>query len=126
MASISYLPLDTQNDVVFTAMALTSTAAVAQAIYTRLNLFYGEWWESLTSGLPVFQKMLGQPATALIARMAENYVTSTVLGTPYVTGVASVAAGIADGQLSYTLQVTTAFGPVTASNVPALSASLGA
>lgn len=34
--------------------------AIAQAIKTRLLLFYGEWWEDITDGLPMWQKILGQ------------------------------------------------------------------
>lgn len=34
--------------------------AVAQAIRTKLLLFYGEWWENLGEGIPVFQSVLGQ------------------------------------------------------------------
>ena len=34
--------------------------AVAQAIKTKLLLFYGEWWENLGEGMPMFQSVLGQ------------------------------------------------------------------
>ena len=34
--------------------------AVAQAIKTKLLLFYGEWWENLGEGIPMFQSVLGQ------------------------------------------------------------------
>ena len=34
--------------------------AVAQAIRTKLLLFYGEWWENLGEGIPMFQSVLGQ------------------------------------------------------------------
>ena len=34
--------------------------AVAEAIKTKLLLFYGEWWENLGEGIPMFQSVLGQ------------------------------------------------------------------
>lgn len=34
--------------------------AVAQAIKTKLLLFYGDWWENLGEGIPMFQSVLGQ------------------------------------------------------------------
>ena len=34
--------------------------AVAQAIKTKLLLFYGEWWEDFGEGIPMFQSVLGQ------------------------------------------------------------------
>jgi hypothetical protein len=33
--------------------------AVAQAIQTRLKLFYGEWWEDTTDGLPLWTDIIG-------------------------------------------------------------------
>lgn len=33
--------------------------AVAQAIQTRLLLFYGEWWEDITDGLPLWTEIIG-------------------------------------------------------------------
>lgn len=33
--------------------------AVAQAIKTRLDLLYGQWWENTEDGLPLFEKILG-------------------------------------------------------------------
>ena len=61
MPSLSYLMLDSGYDPVFAdGTSLTGTQAVAQAIMTRLKLFFGEWWENLALGLPVFQSMLGQ------------------------------------------------------------------
>lgn len=34
--------------------------ALAQAIKTRILLFYNEWWEDLESGIPMFQNIIGQ------------------------------------------------------------------
>lgn len=37
-----------------------SPDAIAQAIKSCLLLFKGEWWESMTEGLPLWQKILGR------------------------------------------------------------------
>lgn len=42
---------------------LTDIDAVAQAVITNLKLFYGEWWENLNLGLPMWQKILGVPGS---------------------------------------------------------------
>lgn len=34
--------------------------AIAQTIKTKILLFYGEWWENLGIGIPMFQSLLGQ------------------------------------------------------------------
>lgn len=39
---------------------VTDEEAVAQAIKTKILLFYGEWWEDVTIGIPMFQSILGQ------------------------------------------------------------------
>lgn len=39
---------------------ITGDIALAQAIKTRILLFYKEWWEDLESGIPMFQNIIGQ------------------------------------------------------------------
>jgi hypothetical protein len=124
MASIAYLQLDTQNDPLFAdGTSLTNGAAVAQAVLTRLRLFLGEWWENLNLGLPVFQQMLGQLGSQRGLRAMQLAIQQNITGfTPYVTAVTNVEVGFINGQLSYTANVQTIYGPVTISNVPALGA----
>lgn len=51
---------------------ISGREAVAQAIYTRLFLLQGEWWEDLEDGLPLMQRILGfrntQQAADLLIR----------------------------------------------------------
>ena len=42
--------------------------AVVQAIKTKLYLFYGEWWEDISLGLPMFQSILGQVSNENLRR----------------------------------------------------------
>lgn len=126
MATISYLALDSRNDPVFAdRTSLTDAAAVAQAILTRLNLFLGEWWENLSLGLPVFQSMLGQLGSQKNLAVIQGLVKTNIEGAPYVTSVDSVRVSFVDGRLTFTATARTAFGTVTASNIPGSSASLG-
>ena len=127
MSTISYLALDATYDPVFAAgTALTDAAAVSQAILTRLKLFYGEWWENLNLGLPVFQSMLGQLGSQRGLTAMQLAIQQTILGTPYVTTANGVETAFTNGQLKFTATVQTAFGPVTVvQNVPGASASLG-
>ena len=39
---------------------LEGDLALAQAIKTRILLFYQEWWEDLNNGIPMFQNIIGQ------------------------------------------------------------------
>ena len=126
MSTISYTALDANYDPIFAAgTSLTDAAAVSQAILTRLKLFYGEWWENLNLGLPVFQSMLGQLGSQRGLSAMQLAIQQCILGTPYVTAVTDVRTAFTNGQLKFTATAQTAFGPVTVQNVPGASASLG-
>ena len=87
---------------------LTGQRAVAQAIKTRLKLLQYEWWENLTEGLPLFERVLaargsGQETAALLIR-------ERILSTPHVTAVTGVETALKDGVLTFTAAVETDFG----------------
>jgi hypothetical protein len=125
-SSVSYLLLDESYDPVFIpAASLTGAAAVSQNILTRLNLWYGEWWENLSLGLPVFQSILGQLGTQQSQKAMALAIQQQIEQTPYVTSVTSIKFSFESGKFSFTCVVQTAFGEVTVSSVPALGSSLG-
>lgn len=126
MSSFAYLALDSDYDPVFAdGTSLTGVQAVAQAVLTNLKLFYGEWWEDVTIGLPVFQGILGQPTTQRNLSAMSLLVQQTTESTPNVTGVGPIEVKFNNGQFSFSAEFQTAFGPaVLTSTLPGLSASL--
>ena len=125
MATITYLALDADYDPIFAdGTSLTDAAAVSQAILTGLRLFYGEWWESLTTGLPVFQSMLGQLGSKRGLAAIQLIVNQAVLAAPYVTNTAGVRANFSDGRFTYAGAADTVFGPVSVVNTPGAAAVL--
>src|ERR1039458_9875988 len=126
MATIAYLQLDSSYDPIFNpTQSLANAAAVQQAILTRLKLFYGEWWEDLSLGLPVFQSMLGQLGTTRGQAAMRLAIQQNIEGGPYIISVAGIVTSFTNGQFAFTATVNTAFGRVTVSNLPAAQASLG-
>lgn len=124
--SLSYLLLDAQYDPVFIPSAsLTGAQAVAQNILTRLRLWLGEWWENLNLGLPVFQSILGQLGTGRGQQAMALAIQQQIEQTPFVTSVTNIQFSFENGQFTFTCSVQTAFGPVTVSNAPGQSASVG-
>jgi hypothetical protein len=122
---IQYLRLDAYNDPIFDPTAnLTNADAVAQAMLTRLRLFYGEWWESVTTGLPVFQSMLGQLGSTTRQAAMQLAVKQRIEGTPYVTSATGIAVSFVDGKFTFKADAATYFGPVAVATVPGLSAAL--
>lgn len=117
--SLTYLPLDSNGDIIISnGNMLTGVYAVAQAVLTRLRLWYGEWWEDLSLGLPVFQQILGQPATRQGLAAMQQAVQSVIEGTPYVTSCTVASATFQDGALNFQATIQTAFGPVTITQLP--------
>lgn len=52
--------------------------AIAQAIKTRILLFYREWWEDLNNGIPMFQNIIGQVNAANIQLALESVLTKRI------------------------------------------------
>lgn len=65
----------------------TDIDAVAQAIKTRLKLLYGEWWEDLTIGMPLFQGIIGKRGTPANINAAEMIINDTIRNTQGVTAI---------------------------------------
>jgi len=87
---------------------------------TRLLLFQGEWWASLTDGLPLWQSILGQGASAAAQQQMEFLITQRVNGTPFVIGTENVVITFNQQtrQFSYSATVNTSFGAIQLSNIP--------
>ena len=75
-----YRRLDNDGDYTFGAGGadmLVDIEACAQSIRTRLWLLFGEWWEDLTDGLPLFQKILAQRDINIASEAIRNRILST-------------------------------------------------
>jgi len=95
-----------QQDFVF------DTDAVAQAIETKLKFFQGEWWEDVTAGIPMFQQILGRPATQQTKDAADVLIKDQIASTPGVQSVSNLVSEFISRQYNFQAQVQTIFGPV--------------
>jgi hypothetical protein len=91
---------------------IDSPAAVAQVIGSKFRLWTGEWFLNLNSGTPWNQAILGKsrPTTRDAA------IRSVVLSTPFVNAITPgsyVATVNPQRGLSVSMEVVTAFGPIT-------------
>ena len=64
--------------------------AVAQAIKTKILLFYGEWWENLGEGIPMFQSILGQTNPETIKSSFSMLVEQRILEVPGVESIKNI------------------------------------
>lgn len=119
--TMQYRRLSDADDYVFGQSGqdfYTGVDAVAQAIYTRLKLLYGEWWEDLKDGLPLFENILGSPGSPQNKKAIDALITERILGTLNVKGIADFSSSFDANTRAYsfTCTVNTAFGQVTIGN----------
>lgn len=74
--------------------------AVAQAIKTKILLFYGEWWENLGLGVPMFQSIIGQTNKNNVNIAAQSLLRKRILEVEEVTSIVSLTATIENRNFS--------------------------
>ena len=94
---------------------LTDVDAVAQAIKTRLLLLYGEWWEDLTDGLPLWQRMIGSVGSDENKQVLDLIVKERINGTTNANSVVNFISEIKDRKYTFTCLVVTDYGNLTVS-----------
>ncbi len=117
---ITYVQLVNGDPVWDLSAQLTDLYAVAQAILTRLKMFQGEWWASTGDGLPLFQSILGQAASAKARQQIASLISARIVGTPYVVSIVNLQTGYTPQTRAFTYYATvnTQFGQVAVSNYP--------
>lgn len=86
--------------------------AVSQAIQTSLALLKGEWWESLNTGLPLFQSILGKRGTADNITLADLAIKTVINGVTGVTGIEKFTSSYANRVYMYSCSVNTLYGTI--------------
>jgi hypothetical protein len=122
-ATITYRQLDGTGDPIWgggQSNFIADLNAVAQAISTRLKLLQGEWWESLNTGTPLFQSMLGIGGSGKQPGVMALILTQRILSTPYVLSVDNVVTSYDATLRSFAFACTakTRFGTVTVTTQP--------
>lgn len=89
--------------------------AVAQAIKTSLALLKSEWWEDISTGLPLFQSILGQPGNPDNIAIADLQIKNVISGVTGVTGIEDFTSSYISRVYTFTCSVSTPYGiiPVT-------------
>ncbi len=91
--------------------------AIAQAIKTKLLLFYGEWFESVTTGIPMFQGILGQTSNENLKMTITLICTERIQEVKGVISVDSIEIEIDNRELKIQIDVTTENGTQTSVEV---------
>lgn len=112
-----YRKLDNNGDYTFGGNAndfYEGTIAVSQAIKTNLLLLYGEWWEDIDKGLPLFQNILGQSGTPGNQQAADLLIQGVISNTPGVISIKNYTSNYSNRTYSISCTVQTQYGDATA------------
>lgn len=82
--------------------------AVAQAVYTRLRLWSGQWFLDVEEGTPYETQVLGTNTQALY----DTAIRKRILETEGVNGLVKYNSTILNRQLSVECAIDTVFGPI--------------
>lgn len=107
---MKYRKLDENGDYAFGNNSydyIEKDEAIAQAIKTKLYLFYGEWWEDISLGLPMFQSILGQVSNNNLRQTVILLCAEQISLVEGVTSVDSISVDISARKLGLTIDVTT-------------------
>lgn len=107
---MKYRKLDENGDYVFGNNShdyIEKDEAIAQAIKTKLYLFYGEWWEDISLGLPMFQSILGQVSNNNLRQTVILLCAEQINLVEGVTSVDSISVDISARKLGLAIDVTT-------------------
>lgn len=91
----------------------TGTVAVSQAIKTNLLLLYGEWWESIDKGLPLFDNILGQPGVPENIQAIDLLVQDVISNTSGVINITNFQSDYESRRYSLACKVETLYGDAT-------------
>ena len=110
---MKYRALDADGDFTFGGrLFLTNKEAVAQAILTRLRLLYGEWWENIADGLPLFERILGAYGGEEVRSAVDLIISERIHETQNVTEIVTYESSFDPQTRKYSAEcsVNTAFG----------------
>lgn len=89
---------------------ISDKEAVAQSIKTKILLFYGEWWEDLGIGIPMFQSILGQVKPNVVSNSLQLLVAERIKEVIFVKTVDIVDVNIIGRTITMYIKVTTTGG----------------
>lgn len=110
---MKYRQLDENGDYKFGNNELdfiTDVEAVAQAIRTKVMLFYQEWWEDISIGIPMFQSIVGRVADTNLKMTSTLLLTRRIREIEQVTSVTNVEVIQGPRSLSFKIEVDTTYG----------------
>ena len=86
--------------------------AIGEAIKTKILLFYGEWWEQIDDGIPMFQSILGAYDTETVKLASNRLMIDRIRQVDGVTGVSEAKTNVIGRKLYLSYRVDTIYGQI--------------
>lgn len=86
--------------------------AITQAIKTKILLFYGEWWEQVDDGIPMFQSILGAYDTETVKLASNRLMIDRIRQVDGVTDVSEAKTNVIGRKLYLSYRVDTIYGQI--------------
>lgn len=112
---MKYRRLDSNGDYVFGNNELdyiSGKEAIAQAIQTKIKLYYQEWWENISIGIPMFQSIVGKVANQNLKMTASLLLIDRIKEVEGVISVKNVQVIVDNRVISFEIEVETSYGDV--------------
>ena len=112
---MKYRRLDSNGDYVFGNNELdyiSGKEAIAQAIQTKIKLYYQEWWENISIGIPMFQSIVGKVANQNLKMTASLLLIDRIKEVEGVISVKNIQVMVDNRVISFEIEVETSYGDV--------------
>lgn len=109
-----YRRLDNNGDYILgqgSTQFLSQNEAIAQALTTWIKLLYGEWWENVNDGTPLWQSILGSLGSENNLISIDNILKSRIIklqqnGVSLIKSIESFGRSFDPNTRSYKFKVT--------------------
>ena len=81
--------------------------AIAYAIKSKILLFYGEWWEDIGIGIPMFQSIIGQGRSEALKNSAQMLISDRIKEIEEVAAINKVNILFVKRTMEVQISVTT-------------------
>jgi hypothetical protein len=81
--------------------------AVAYAIKSKILLFYGEWWEDIGIGIPMFQSIMGQGRSEALKNSAQMLISDRIKEIEEVAAINKVDITFVKRTMEVQISITT-------------------
>ena len=86
---------------------VSGNLAIAYAIKSKILLFYGEWWEDLGIGIPMFQSIMGQSRSEALKNSMQQMLIDRIKEISEIAAVNKVDISMIDRTMACSISVTT-------------------